>query len=97
MLPAHEYGRFGGRVLRPFKADVPFIADAEVTAEQAMKWPIQNRKALFELGKVEWYGPPEDGEKRLTAANAAKPPVKKETKKAEAKTPPAVRKSSRTK
>lgn len=71
MNPSHEYGKFGGRVLRAFKADVPFIVDAEITAEKAETWPVANRKALFEAGKVEWYGSPEDAAKRTVAANAA--------------------------
>lgn len=98
MLPQHEYGRYGGRVLRPFKADVPFLVDAEISAEVAMKWPLQNRKALFELGKIEWYGPPEDGEKRVEAAKKATSSKKNTPAKEEAKAKaPAVRKSSRTK
>jgi len=97
-FPIHKFGEFGGRCLAPFKADVPFIVGAEISAEQAMKWPLANRKALFELHKIEWYGPPEDAEKRLHSAKKAT--EKKVEAKAEHKshrTPPAVKKSSRTK
>lgn len=91
MNPIHEYGKYGGRVLRPFKGEVPWIADAEISAEQAMKWPLANRKALYEDNKIEWYGPPEDTEKRVAAAEKTKAPEKDKTK------APAVKKSSRTK
>lgn len=90
----HNYGEFGGRVLRMFKADVPYMEGAEISAEQAMKWPLANRRALWELHKVEWYGPPEDAEKRTVAAKAAT--EKKPAKTAEPKTP-VVKKSNRTK
>jgi len=94
-IPAHEYGKYGGRVLRAFKADVPFVVDAEITPQMASTWPMSNRKALFETGKIEWYGPPEDAEKRTVAAAASATPAKKKEEKV-SKTP-AVRKSSRTK
>lgn len=110
MNPSHEYGKYGGRVLRALKADVPFIVDAEITAEQAEKWPVANRKALFESGKVEWYGPPEDAAKRTVAAKAAiiqdepektkAPDAPKEPqapKKSGSRKVPAVKKTSRTK
>ena len=96
MLPVHEYGKYGGRCLRPFNADVPYIVDAEISADAASKWPIGNRKALFELGKVEWYGPPEDAEKRTVAAKAAVAKEPKIVKEVKSKTP-VVKKSHRTK
>lgn len=94
-VPIHEYGKFGGRVLRSFKADIPYIEGAEISAEVAMRWPFGNRKALFEMGKIEWYGPPEDAEKRLTAAtNAAK---EKKPKAEKTENTPSVKSSRRTK
>jgi hypothetical protein len=51
-------GEYGGRVLRAFKGDKPYIVGAEITPEEAEKWPIANRKALFNTHKVEWFGPP---------------------------------------
>jgi hypothetical protein len=91
MIPAHEYGTYGGRALRNFNADVPYIAQAEISAEQAAKWPIANRRALYELGKVEWYGPPEDTAKRVAAAPKEKAPAKEKVPAAakEVKTPSA--------
>ena len=78
-------GEYGGRVLRAFKADVPWIVGAEIPAEVAMTWPIANRKALFATHKVEWFGPPA-GEK--APAKVAKAPAKPKT--------PAVNKASST-
>jgi hypothetical protein len=99
--PEHNYGEYGGRVLRSFKADVPYIEGAEITAEAAMKWPLGNRRALHELHKVEWYGPPEDAKKRTVAADEAvktkAPVIPKEEKKVTEPKTPAVKKSSRTK
>lgn len=51
-------GEYGGRVLRQFKGDVPWIVGAEIPPEVALQWPIANRKALHATHKVEWWGPP---------------------------------------
>lgn len=55
------HGEYGGRVLRKFVGGgVQWIPGAAITPEQAMEWPLANRKALYNTHKVEWYGPPAD-------------------------------------
>lgn len=66
------YGEYGGRVLRKFNADKPYIVGAEITAEEAESWPVANRKALFNTHKVEWYGPSAD-DKKAAVKSAASP------------------------
>ena len=53
-----HYGEYGGRVLRAFKANVPYIVGAFIEPDVAMSWPFPNRKALENQHKVEWFGPP---------------------------------------
>ena len=82
------YGEYGGRVLRAFKGETPFIVGAELSAEEVMNWPISNRKALHSTHKVEWYGPPRD----------SKEPVQRPApKKADEPKTPAVKSSGSTK
>lgn len=52
------FGEYGGRVLRKIQTDKPYLPGALITPEEAMQWPLANRKALYNTHKVEWYGPP---------------------------------------
>lgn len=70
-------GEYGGRVLRAFKGNVPYIVGALIDPEVAMSWPPANRKALESQHKVEWFGPPVE--------EAPQKPAPKNTKKVEEK------------
>lgn len=56
---AHPCGEYGGRVLRKFNAgSAQFIPGALLTPEMVEDWPLANRRALHDSGKVDWFHEP---------------------------------------
>lgn len=79
-----HFGENGGKVLRPFKGGgKEWKSGEKLSAECVESWPLQNRIALSNVGKVKWYGEP-----------AEKTPAKK-AKKTAAKKAPAKRTRTR--
>lgn len=71
-------GEYGGCVKRTFKGDGKnWIAGAILKPEDVMGWPLANRKALHDGGKVDWYGPPVAAEQ--VAREAGKPAPERKT------------------
>lgn len=54
------FGEYGGRVRKPLRtAGGVLCIGTEITAEQAMKWPKQNRLAMARTETVFWYPVPQ--------------------------------------
>ncbi|PWC48115.1 hypothetical protein TSA6c_16900 [Azospirillum sp. TSA6c] len=52
-------GQFGGRVRKPLRTGIGVLCiGTEITAEQAAKWPTQNRMAMARTEHVFWYPAP---------------------------------------
>ncbi len=52
-------GEFGGRVRKPLRTGIGVLCiGTEITAEQAAKWPTQNRMAMARTEHVFWYPAP---------------------------------------
>jgi len=67
-------------VLHPFKgAGTSFIRGAVLSAELVSEWPLANRRALHDAGRVEWFGAPNEEETEAREEGAATKKEKKET------------------
>ena len=53
-----ELGKYGGRVIRGFSGDVPYIRGATLEPDMVKDWPAANKAALQASGKVEWFDRP---------------------------------------
>ena len=67
-------GEYGGRVIREFKGDgTKFVSGAILKPEEVAHWPLNNRIALHKEGKIEWFGPPAEGEETARKSGSAAP------------------------
>ena len=74
-------GEYGGKVLRTFKGGGKQWKSGEIlTVEDIEEWPLQNRIALANVGKVRWYGEPAKVKKesKPKKTKAKKDPAKKD-------------------
>lgn len=66
------FGEHGGRVRKPLRTGSGILCiGTEITAEQAAKWPKQNRMAMARTEHVFWYPAPIQSEAPTGGAGAA--------------------------
>lgn len=72
---AEYFGEYGGIVKREIKnaGGMKYIVGAVLKPEVVTKWPLANRMALHQEGKVDWYGPPVEAEQIARESGKAAP------------------------
>ena len=69
MIDSTHFGEYGGKVQRAFKGGGKNWKSGEpLTPEDVEEWPLQNRIALSNVGKVKWYSEPAEKPTKKKAA-----------------------------